>query len=282
MATDITTVSAGDLAKANDAEFALVQRKAQALAASTLVPKQFQNNVANCCIAINMAINIRADVLSVMQSLYVVNGRPAWSSAFLVGCINRCGRYTTIRYEFSGVEGTDNWGCTACATELKSGEELRGSTITIALAKADGWYGRKDSKWKTLPEQMLRYRAAAFWVRAYAPDIALGMYTADELQDSYREATVPGSVITEAEVSTPDAKQEPPATEESWALFLAGIENKVKRIMTTEQLEAYYVKMAPTMQDSEELLELDRICDKRSKELRAEDAQAFDANGLPV
>jgi hypothetical protein len=35
-----------------------------------------------------------------------------------------------------------------------------------------------------MPEQMLRYRAAAFFARIYAPDITLGMQTSDELRDA--------------------------------------------------------------------------------------------------
>jgi hypothetical protein len=34
-----------------------------------------------------------------------------------------------------------------------------------------------------MPEQMLRYRAAAFFARIYAPDITLGMQTSEEMRD---------------------------------------------------------------------------------------------------
>lgn len=182
MSSELATVQS-DLAKADSEVFALVQRKAQLLAASTIVPATFTGNVANCVVAMNMAERIGADVLSVMQSLYIVHGKPGWSSAFLIACVNTSGTWSAIDYEFSGTVGKDTWGCTALATELSTGEVKRGTTITIALAKAEGWYGKKDSKWRTMPEQMLRYRAAAFWVRVYCPEIALGMRTADEIVD---------------------------------------------------------------------------------------------------
>ena len=60
---------------------------------------------------------------------------------------------------------------------------MESSEITIAMAKAEGWYSKTGSKWQTMPEQMLRYRSAAFFVRAYAPEISLGIATDDEARD---------------------------------------------------------------------------------------------------
>lgn len=58
-----------------------------------------------------------------------------------------------------------------------------GSTIDIKMALAEGWYTKSNSKWQSMPEQMLRYRAAAFWQRAYAPEIGLGFHTQEEIED---------------------------------------------------------------------------------------------------
>jgi hypothetical protein len=52
------------------------------------------------------------------------------------------------------------------------------------MAKAEGWYAKNGSKWQTMPEQMLRYRAASFFVRAYAPELSLGLATREEIEDS--------------------------------------------------------------------------------------------------
>jgi len=51
------------------------------------------------------------------------------------------------------------------------------------MAAAEGWATKAGSKWKTMPELMLRYRAAAFFGRLYAPDILMGMQTAEEAVD---------------------------------------------------------------------------------------------------
>ena len=165
--------------------FDLIQRTAKLFASSNIVPTQFQGNLPNCVIAVDMALRMGANPLMVCQNLYIVHGRPAWSAQFLIATINQCGRFSAIRYEFQGKPGTDDWGCKAVATELATKEKLEGPLITIGLAKKEGWYGKSGSKWQTMPELMLRYRAAAWFVRAYAPEIAMGLQTAEEVKDTF-------------------------------------------------------------------------------------------------
>ena len=165
--------------------FELAQRVAKCFAMSTLVPKDYQNNLPNCVIALNMAGRMSADPMMVMQNLVVVHGRPSWSAQFLIATFNKSGKFSSIRYDFFGTEGQDDWGCRAKATELSTGELLTGPLVTIALAKKEGWYQKGGSKWQTMPEQMLRYRAAAWFVRTIAPEIAMGLQTAEEMRDTY-------------------------------------------------------------------------------------------------
>lgn len=165
--------------------FELAQRVAKCFAASTLVPRDYQNNLPNCVIALNMAGRMSADPMMVMQNLVVVHGRPSWSAQFLIATFNKSGKFSSIRYDFFGTEGQDDWGCRAKATELSTGELLTGPLVTIALAKKEGWYQKGGSKWQTMPEQMLRYRAAAWFVRTIAPEIAMGLQTAEEMRDTY-------------------------------------------------------------------------------------------------
>ncbi len=170
---------------ANAASFESAQRMAKALFNSSLVPHAYQgaNNLPNCLIAMEMANRLNASPLMVMQNLDVIHNRPSWRSQFLIATVNASGRFTPLRYRFQGTEGEDNWGCRAYAKDKASGEECVGPLITIAIAKAEEWYGRKGSKWQTLPELMLTYRAAAFWTRIFAPELALGIQTAEESVD---------------------------------------------------------------------------------------------------
>lgn len=171
------------------AGFEALQRAAKLLASSSLVPEQYRNNVPNAVIAMNMALRLRADPLMVAQNLYVVHGRPGWSAQFYISAFNSCGRFSPIRYRFIGEKGKDTWGCVAWAKELATGEIVEGSEVTIALAKAENWYGKNGSKWQTMPQQMLMYRAASFLVRTVAPEITMGIRTVDELEDIGPEQT---------------------------------------------------------------------------------------------
>lgn len=165
--------------------FELMQRIAKAFAASDLVPKQYQGNLPNCMIALDMAQRIGANPLQVMQNLYVVHGTPGWSSKFLIATVNTCGRFSTMRYEWKGEPGEEGFGCRAWAIEKATGERLDGIWVTWKMVNAEGWANKNGSKWRTMEDQMFIYRAAAFWQRAYAPELGMGLQTAEELQDVY-------------------------------------------------------------------------------------------------
>lgn len=157
------------------------QRVAKMLSSSNLIPEQYRGNVQNTMIALEMANRIGASPLMVMQNLYIVQGKPSWSSSFIIASLNACKRFSPIRFEMSG-EG-DEYGSTAWAYDLATKERLEGPKVTMAMAKAEGWTTKTGSKWKTMPELMFRYRAAAFFGRLYAPDILMGMQTVEEVQD---------------------------------------------------------------------------------------------------
>lgn len=165
--------------------FELIQRVSKAFAQSDLVPKQYQGNIANCMIAMDMAQRIGANPLMVMQNLYIVHGTPGWSSKFLIATINACGRYSSLRYEWKGEPGKPDYGCRAWAVERETGERLDGIWVTWEMVKAEGWDSKNGSKWKTMPDQMFVYRSAAFWQRAYAPELGMGLQTAEDLQDTF-------------------------------------------------------------------------------------------------
>lgn len=176
--------------------FELLQRQAQMLANSSMVPEQFsifdklgkpkpaemqKYAVANSVIALEISHRIGASPLMVAQNLVVIHGRPTWSSQFVIAAINSCGRFSSLRFEISGAG--DDKQCVAWVSERGTGTRLEGPQVSISMAKKEGWYGKNGSKWQTMPELMLRYRAAAFFGRLYAPDVLMGMRSVDEAID---------------------------------------------------------------------------------------------------
>jgi hypothetical protein len=155
-------------------------KMADMLSKSGLVPNNYQNHPANCLIAIDIANRMNISPLMAMQNLYIVKGKPAWSGSFCVAAINGCGKFSPLSYVFVDNGGG---GCYAEATRLKDGKVCRSDTITMQMAKDEGWLNKDGSKWKTFPKQMMMYRAASFFARAFCPEILLGIQTADEIED---------------------------------------------------------------------------------------------------
>ena len=162
--------------------FEMVQRKAQMYAQSSMVPKTYQGKIADCAIAVDMALRMGADVLMVMQNLYVVNGNPSFSAKFLIAALNDTGKFSPLDYVWNGKDGLEK-GCHAEATRKSDGKVLRGPDVTMKMAKDEGWLDKPGSKWKTMPDLMMMYRAAAFFQRLYAPEVSMGFLTTEEVRD---------------------------------------------------------------------------------------------------
>ena len=191
--------------------FEAAQRMVKPLADSDLVPMTFQRKIGNCLIALETAQRIGASPLMVMQNLYIVHGKPAWSSQFLIACINASGKFSPLRYRMVGEKGTDSFGCIAWAKDKKDGEVLEAPEVTIGMAKKEGWFTKNGSKWQTMPELMLRYRSATLFARTYAPELTMGIQTEEEIVDDTPIVTESrpsrfDSVVEEAKV---DYRPEP-------------------------------------------------------------------------
>lgn len=240
--TTLAQMQTSAVAKPNDAPMSLltgagfdqIQRVAKALAGSTLVPVQYraftevkeygkvvghQPNGAglpNCIVALNMAQRMGADPLMVMQNLYVIEGRPSWSSQFIIASINSCGRFSPLRFDISEPGKTEDisysatfWKdgkkvteqrkakikhqtCRAWVIEKETGDRLDGPLVSIQMAIDEGWLTKNGSKWLTMPEIMLRYRAASLLGRLYAPELLMGLQSREEVED-FIEATPDGA-----------------------------------------------------------------------------------------
>lgn len=213
------------------------------------------NAAANCLVALNMANRMGADPLMIMQNLYIIEGRPAWSSQFIIAAINSCGRFTALRFEITKgdkkdvtyqvaewknkektmvnkTESINEMSCIAWATEKSTGERIESSPITMELAIKEGWYQKSGSKWQTMPEQMLRYRAAAFFGRIYAPELLMGIQTKEEIDDvsetkdvtANRAKSDIGASINSLLETLPDVPEEPIAPNYDITSLLAKID----------------------------------------------------------
>lgn len=222
--TQVTSMQSYCFASAD--AFKAAYDMAVSLSKATLVPTTYQNNIPNCIIALEVAQRMSASPLMVMQNLYIVHNKPSWSSQFIISAINTCGRFKPIRFDLTGIEGADDRSCVAWTVErgVQIPENIRtladakkanvpileSPKVSINIAKKEGWYDKSGSKWKTMPELMLHYRAASFFGRLYAPEILMGMHTQEEVEDmvdvtparlkeAFMEKDVPTSVPNKLE-----------------------------------------------------------------------------------
>lgn len=150
------------------------------LSKSDIIPKEFQNKPANCLIAVELANRLNANPFQVMQNMDVIYGRPSLRSSFIIACINNSGKIKgSLKFEID----VNNTKCRAWAVESETGEKLVGPLVTIEMATAEGWSTKNGSKWKNMPDLMLRYRAATFFGRLFCPEILCGMISDDEARD---------------------------------------------------------------------------------------------------
>jgi hypothetical protein len=159
------------------------QRVAKMLATSTMIPDAFRNNVGNIMIALNYADRLGVDVFMLMQSMFVLSGKPGIESKMVISMVNQSGTFKgPLQWEWSGTEGQDDWTCTAYATHKKTDERLELS-IDWKTVKAEGWLNKNGSKWRTMPKQMFRYRTASWFANSYCPEVKMGIMTTEEIRD---------------------------------------------------------------------------------------------------
>lgn len=180
-----TSGAGGLLANAERFEFGW--RAAGLFAASQLVPPHLRGKREDCFIAIHMAERLNEDPLVVLQNIHVVSGRAGWSAQYMIGRANRSGVFKgRIGWRVTG-QG-EALSVVAFATLAETGDVVESPTIDMKMAKAEGW--TKNPKYQSMPEVMLRYRAATFLIRFNCPEVMLGIPTSDEVEDTIHSGEI--------------------------------------------------------------------------------------------
>ena len=163
-------------------QFDQLLRAANMLSQTSIIPATYQGKPQDCFVALEMATRMGVSPLVVMQNMYVVKGKPAWAGQACTMFINSCGKFTQVKHVYTGEKGTDSRGCYVTATRISDGIQVNGVEVTIAMAKAEGWTA--NTKWRTMPELMLAYRASAFFARVHCPEALMGVQLVDEIYDT--------------------------------------------------------------------------------------------------
>lgn len=169
----------------NPQVFEHMQRVCKVYANSNVVPQQFQGNLANCMIAYELAYRMQVNVFMLMQSMYVVSGKPGLEAKLAIALVNTRGPFRgTIQFQVERDQKGFPVACTAYAVLKSTGDRCE-TRVTWDVVEREGWNKKSGSKWQTMPEQMFKYRSAAWLARTYCPEVLMGMHTVDELEDTY-------------------------------------------------------------------------------------------------
>ena len=162
-------------------EWDKMMEMAEFLSKSTVIPISYQNRPENILICVDLASRMGLSPLAVMQNLYIIQGKPSFSGQAIASLIRSSGQFSNVEVNFVGEEGKDSWGCYVSAE--RNGKTLKGATVTMKMAHAEGWSKKSGSKWLTMPEIMLTYRAYTFFGRQFAPELMMGLHAVEELED---------------------------------------------------------------------------------------------------
>lgn len=289
-------------------------RVANMLSSSTMVPVAYRKNkeikefgqvtgwednpaaLANCAVALNMAQRMNADPLMIMQNLHIIEGRPSWSTPFIIASINNCGRYHSLDYELSepgepveieyiAIEWVKrqknevkktvtvrHQTCKAFTTEKATGKRLESPLISIQMAIDEGWLTKKGSKWQTMPELMLRYRCASFFGRLYAPELLMGLPSAEEAEDIPTTQQPDGTyVVNVAELQASQAQAQAQLTADA---------GKVKRTPKAKQTPETVDKGAGEISPGDEPQVVDAEEQQEQQEAEPEPVKQASTEGL--
>lgn len=243
-------------------------RAGELFAASQLVPTAFRGKPGDCAIAFDLAMRLNLNPLSIFQQLYIINGRPSLSSQYMIALVNRSGRFTCVNWD-EGIDGDvefssygktrkiPNYYATAFFKSLETGETLRSTRVDVRLAHTNGWLAKDGSKWQTIPAQMCRYRSAAFLIRSYAPEIAMGLLFSDELEDI--NASQPAAPVQVTTVTMDAENVDVDVAQVMADDDVEELKNRIAAADTLDELKVVGETIAAATIDAAQLCELRRL-----------------------
>lgn len=213
------------------------------------VPKHLAGNVADCMAVTMQAVQWKMNPFAVAQKTHIVNGTLGYEAQLVNAVIVTSGAINgRFKYEYIGnwdaFQKTDkkhddeiklNLGIKVGAIltgeqNITWGEPLYLSNVTI----------RNSPLWKAAPKQQIAYLAVKYWARLYCPEVILGVYSTDELEEArktVKDITPPDAnlLINEADTANQTKNEEPQdkALEDRLSDYLS----KVKETTLTTKLE---------------------------------------------
>lgn len=252
-ATAPNTASAGALLM-DMAAMDRLERIADLMASGkTTVPQHLRGSKGDCFAISLQSMQWGMNPFAVAQKTHLVNGTLGYEAQLVAAVINSSGlvtgrfqfdwygpwdkvigKFTVKRgdkgeYRVPGWTMADEDGCGVRIWATLKGESAP-RTLELLLSQART---RNSTLWADDPKQQLAYLAQKRWARLFAPDVILGVYSADELQEP-QMVHMGDAVVVEPEQT---ALAEWPA--DKWAARLPQILDGIAKGKTVEDALAW-------------------------------------------
>jgi hypothetical protein len=183
-----------------------MERQAQALASSDIIPRDYRRKPANVIVAAMTGRHYGWDVLTAMRNGHVIEGTWGMKPEAMLGLVRQAGH--SVRGDMSAD------GASVVGTRADTGD-----TMTIAFTMEDARRANLTGKgtWKQYPQMMCYWRAVGILCRVLFSDLTAGVHSAEELGAEINEE---GDVIDVGEVEYTHVEAAPaPLSDEALAKF---------------------------------------------------------------
>lgn len=142
--------------------------------ADIALPKHLRGNAGACVAVALQALEWRMSPFAVASKSYAVNGQIAYEAQLIMAVINtRSGIEGRLKFRFEG-EGPDR---VCIAFGVLDGEELE-----VRSPKFKDITPKNSPLWKSDPDQQHCYYTARAWGRRHTPEVILGVYDREEVE----------------------------------------------------------------------------------------------------
>jgi len=246
-------------------------RFAELMAASkATVPAHLAGKPSDCLAVTMQAAQWGMNPFAVAQKTHVVNGTLGYEAQLVNAVVSSSNLLATrLNYRWDGdwtrvsgkTDKSPNLTVTVWAT-LKGESAPRELTISMAQAGV-----RNSPLWEQDPRQQLAYLCVKRWARLHSPDVLLGVYTPDELQETAprveRDITpepATASGMNKLINSKPEQKQEEhdagrKKDDRSPEKLLSDFSAYAGGAVTVEELDSAYTAVAKRLSASQDLLD---------------------------
>ncbi|HCO0299087.1 TPA: recombinase RecT [Escherichia coli] len=231
------------------------------------VPKHLEGKPADCLAVTMQAAQWGMNPFAVAQKTHVVNGTLGYEAQLVNAVVSSSSLLATrLNYRWSGdwsnvngkTDKSPNLTVTVSAV-LKGEAEPRELTISMAQAGV-----RNSPLWEQDPRQQLAYLCTKRWARLHAPDVLLGVYTPDELQETAprverditpQTTTAAGmnSLINAKPVKKSDEQTRKADSRDPEEMLMA-FTSAAMNYSTVSELDKAYKYIAQKLSDDDELL----------------------------